>query len=153
LKIRLIALVGAVLALALIAAGCGDDDDTSTTTLTKAQFVKQGNAICEAGNKEIDSEFEQFADENKIDQSKPPTDAQLEEVAEEFLLPSISKQIDEIRALGAPEGDEDSVNAFLDSAEAEVEEIEGDPGLLAGDAFTEVNKEARAIGLVACAEG
>jgi hypothetical protein len=152
LKTRRIALVGAVLAFALIVVGCGDDDDTSTVALTKAQFVKEGNAICKAGNEEINSEFEKFADENNVNQRKQPTDAQLEEIAEEFLLPSISEQIEEVRALGAPEGEEDAVNAFLDNAEAEVEEIEGDPSLLAEDTFVEVNKEARALGLTACSE-
>ena len=42
--------------LGLIAAGCGGNDDESsdtgtdsTTALTKAEFLKQGNAICQQG--------------------------------------------------------------------------------------------------------
>ena len=151
MKIRLIALIGTGLAIALVAAGCGDD--SSTTALTKAEFVKQGNAICKAGNEEIDREFEKFAEDNKLGKNKPPTNAQLEEAAEEFLLPSVSRQIDEVRALGAPEGQEEAVEAFLDNAEAEVEEIEEDPGKISESSlFAEVNKEGRALGLTACAE-
>jgi hypothetical protein len=150
LKIRFIALIGAAFAIVLVAAGCGDD--SSTTALTKAEFVQRGNAICKAGNEEIDREFEKFAEDHKLAQNKPPTSAQLEEAAEEFLLPSVSRQIDEVRALGAPEGQEETVEAFLDNAEAEVETIEEDPGKLNEDAFAAVNKEARALGLTACAE-
>ena len=153
MKKGIFALIAATMAIALVAAGCGDsDDDTTTASITKAEFLKQGNAICKAGNDEIDSEFEKFAEENNLSEDEEPTQAQFEEAAEDFLLPSVSRQVEEVRALGVPEGEEDAVNAFLDSAEAEVEAIEADPSLLEGDAFEDVNKEADAIGLSACSE-
>ncbi len=148
----ILTLIAAAMVIALVVAGCGSDDGTTTASISKAQFLKEGNAICTAGNEEINSEFEKFAKENKLTQNKEPTDAQFEEAAEDFLLPSVSRQIEEVRALGAPEGEEDAVNAFLDSAEAEVEKIENDPSLISGNVFVGVNKEAKALGLTACAE-
>jgi hypothetical protein len=62
------ALTCGVLAVSLFAIGCGGGDDTTETTasLTKAQFVKQGNAICENGNREIDASFEEFTKEHNL---------------------------------------------------------------------------------------
>ena len=155
MNLRLIALIGAVMIIALIAAGCGDsdDDDTTTASLTKAEFLKQGNAICSAGNREIEADFEAFAKENNLE-NKAPSDAQFEEIAESTLIPSVSKQVEELRALGVPSGEEDQVDTLLDNAEEAVEELEEDPGSLSGneDPFADVNQEARAYGLTACGE-
>ena len=52
---RLIALLAGVMAIAIIAAGCGSSSDDSTDTtvvvLTKTEFIKQGDAICAKGGK------------------------------------------------------------------------------------------------------
>jgi hypothetical protein len=149
---RFIALIVAVAAFAVVVAGCGSSDSTtdSTASLSKAEFVKQGNAICAAGNKEINAGFEELSFNKKTG----PTEAQIEEVAEDTLVPSVTKQIGEIRALGAPSGEEEAVETFLENAEKDVEDVEEDPSSVAGngDPFAGVNKEAKAIGLDACAE-
>ena len=44
--------------------------------------------------------------------------------AEEVVIPSVRKQIDEIKELGAPEGEEEKVEAFLENAEAQLEKGE-----------------------------
>src|SRR5262245_30219656 len=122
-------------ALALVAAGCGSDDDTTATTaaLTKAQFLKQGNQICSEGNKEINAGFEEFAEENNIPKNKRPSDAQLEEVAETVLIPSVSDQVEGIKELGAPEGEEEQVEEITDAAEEAIEEGEEDPAVLVSE--------------------
>ena len=57
-----------MLALGLIAAGCGDDDDESSDTgtdavtaaaLTKEEYLAQGNQICKQGNAETDAAAQQ----------------------------------------------------------------------------------------------
>jgi hypothetical protein len=146
------------LAMGLIAAGCGDDDDESSDTgtdtvtaaPTKQEFLQQGNAICKRGGEEIDAAGEQTFG------SGQPTPQELEAFASQTLIPGIQDQIDEIRALGAPEGDEDKVNSMLDKAEDAVDELEADPqGAFreGNDPFAEVNKELAAYGLTTCAEG
>jgi hypothetical protein len=150
LNFRLIALIGAVMAFAAIAAGCGSSDSTtdSTASLTKAEFLKQGNAICAAGNEEINAGFNKF-----LPKGKQPSKAELDEAMETVLIPSISKQVEEIRALGAPEGEEEAVEDFLAGAEEELEKGEEEPASLATNAsFSKTNREGKAIGLTSCAE-
>jgi hypothetical protein len=142
-----------VLAIGVIAAGCGSSSD-STSSLTKAEFIKQADAICTAGNKSDEAEFEAYAKENGLE-NKEPSDAQKEELVTDVVLPSISKQGEEISALGAPSGEEDQVNAIVDGIEGAVEEAEGDPSVvLSGPGpFKEVDKLAKDYGLTVCGQG
>lgn len=116
--LRSLALPATVAAFAI--AGCGGGDDSSTTTastgasaapLSSAEFVKQGNAICAAGNKTLDAAAQ------KIFTSQNPSDAQLQQFAD-AAVPSIQGQIDAIRALPAPSADADAVTTFLDTAQS-----------------------------------
>ena len=153
---RLFVFFVTVLAGAMLVAGCGSSDDNdSTTALSKAEFVKQGNAICRKGNEEIEEGFEEFAKEKNLGKNKEPSEADFEEAAETVLVPGVSKQIDGLRALGAPEGDEGEVDQLLTGAEEALEEIEGDPAKATeenGGPFVKVNKEAREYGLTVCGE-
>ncbi len=133
--VRLPAAAAALIAITLIAVGCGsgDDDGTddgttgATASLTKAEFVEQGNEICAEGNEELESGIQEFAEENGLSGNDQPTEEQVEELAGDILLPSIAKQVEGLRDLGAPSGEEKEVNAFLDKAESTVEEVEADP--------------------------
>ena len=154
---RLIALLIAAAAVAFVAAGCGSDSSTtdSTASLTKAEFLKRGNAICAAGNKEINAGFEKFFKENEFSKKNQPTQADFEEGAEEIVIPSVRKQIDELKELEAPEGEEEKFETLFENAEAQLEKGEEDTSLLTdenSDLFAGVNKEAKALGLGSCAE-
>ena len=150
-------LVGAAL-IAVLAAGCGSSDDSTTGgsdegSLSKAEFVKQGNQICAQGSKDINVEFEEFTQENGISETKAPAKDVQEEAVEEILIPSIGRQIDEVKALGTPEGDEGEVEALIVAEEEVLEEAEEDPiALLEGGSAKEkeANKLASAYGLTAC---
>jgi len=150
----LLALLAGALAVALVATGCGSSSD-STTSLTKAEFIKEGNAICTKGNDKIESEYEAFSKEHNLSETKAPSMAVQEEAAEDILVPLVSSQVEEIRALGTPEGDEGEVDEILTGAEEAVEEGEEDPATLIGNEpgkFKEVNKQAREYGLTVCGE-
>jgi hypothetical protein len=151
----------AVIAALVIVAGCGGGSDSSSSTeattssLTKAEFLKQGNAICAKGNKEIEEGFEEFGKEHGFSKKKQPTQAELEEAAEEVLIPNIRREIDGIRALGAPSGEEAEVEAVLAAAETGLEKGEEDPGVMIEEGegpFKEANKLSREYGLVKCGE-
>jgi hypothetical protein len=156
---RLIGLLVVVAAVGLLA-GCGSSDDDGTTdssaSLTKADFVTQGNEICTEGNEEIESGIEGFAEENGLSGNDQPTEEQVEELATDILIPSVAKQVEELRDLGAPSGEEKEVNAFLDKAESTVEEVEADPSLITDEEgespFASVNREATSLGLTTCGE-
>jgi hypothetical protein len=172
---RLMAVASLVLALALIAAGCGDDDDETTTAATTTpttttagatgatgatgeplsheEFVAQADAICEAGDEEIDSQAQEFFPEGGS-----PGTAEEEAFVSEVLVPNIQEQIDGIRALTPPEGDEDEVAAILDAAQDAIDQLEDDPSAITGagsgpDPFAEANQLARDYGLKVCGQG
>jgi hypothetical protein len=150
--------------IALVAAGCGgdDDDDTAATTttaatgaaggepLSKQQFISEANAICKQGNKEIDQ-----AAREVFDRGNPPSQEEQEQFITEQALPNTQAQIDGIRALTPPEGDEEQITTILDEAQQVVDELEQDPSSLTEggqDPFADVNKQLREYGITACAE-
>ena len=163
---RITALLALALAAGLIAAGCGDDDDDETTAatttteagatgatgaatgepLTKAEFIKQADAACAAGDKRIDAAFRGLG-------SNEPSDQELEQVVTDTVVPEIQGEIDAIRALTPPEGDEDEIAAILDAAQEALDEIEQDPSSLAnGNPFKEANQLAQDYGLKVCGQ-
>ena len=137
--------------LAVVGAGvkCGGD---SGPPLTADEFAKQGNAICAKGNKEIEANFEEFAKKHNLSEKSQPTEAELSEFSEEILVPTVRKQLSEIRALGIPSGDEGEVEGILSAVEEALEEAEKNPAILAEEeaaAFKKVNKLSREYGGVA----
>jgi hypothetical protein len=139
-----------ILALALLAAGCGggDGDDASAeTAITKAEFVKQGNAICQKATEKFSRQAEALLEELGADESpgdRPATD----------LVSLLETEADEIRALGAPAGDEAEVDAILSGIEQTADSLESGEG--SGDgtsAYAQAEKPADAYGLDACPLG
>lgn len=157
---RLIAALFGVLAIAVAGAGCGSSsdsssggDESSASALTKPEFIKAADAICEEGNENIEGEAEEFAEENEID-TKKPTTAQQEEVVSEVVAPAIREQAEGISALGAPSGEEETVEAIVAAVEAGAEEAEEEPSVLisgeGGGPFEEANELANEFGLKVC---
>jgi hypothetical protein len=141
-------LLVAVMAMGLIAAGCGDDDDGGDDggeALSKEEYLAQGNAICKEGDAEINAAFEQAFGNSQ------PTPEQIESVVTETMIPNIQAQIDDLRE-GIPEGDEDQVNEMLDEAELALQDVTEDPSLATGDQdpFADVSAQLDEYGLTAC---
>ena len=146
---------------AIFVAGCGGDDDTSSTTgtsgasgvsgaaLSEDEFVSQANAICKAGEKELNAQIQDTFG------GQQPSDAELEQFVNDTLVPSIQGQIDGVRALVPPEDIADDVTSFLDESEDALGQIQDDPSLVqASDSegpFAQSNQDAKALGLTECA--
>jgi hypothetical protein len=148
----------ALMALAAIVAGCGDSDDSgdgtteATEALTKAEFIKQGDAICEEANEQNETEAEEFAEDNGFTLEKA-TDEQLEDAITEVLVPSLNQQAEDIAALGAPEGDEDRVEEIVVSLESGADEIEEKPSLaFEGEPLKESRRLAGDYGFKVCGQ-
>lgn len=152
---RLIVMLAGVVAIASIAAGCGGSDESTETAASpsKAEFIKQGDAICKKGEEALEEEASEFAKENGIDKSKP-TEAQQEEVVREVVAPALLRQGEELRELPAPSGEEDEVEAIFSALEDGAEKMEADPkGLLEGSNPVEkASKLARQYGFQECGE-
>jgi hypothetical protein len=150
----LLAALAALVALAAVVAGCGGGDDTTdeTATLTKAEFIKQGDAICKKGNDQSEKEAEEFAEDNDFSLEKASKD-QLEEAVSEVLVPNLERQAEELAALGAPEGDEEKVEEIVVSLEDATGEIEDDPGVVfEGGVLDKPGKLAKDYGFKVCGE-
>jgi hypothetical protein len=143
-------LVGVVV-IAAVATGCGGGDDDDS--LTKAEFTKQGNAICLQSENEKNEDLQDaLSNPEKYDVEQRNAKGELE-LLEKVALPPIVKMTEELAALGAPSGEEEKVEAVIAAFEEEIEKIEANPQSVVsgtGGEFTEANKLAREIGLRAC---
>ena len=131
-------------------AACGGDDETVTTDstqgtpLSESDFTSQANAICAAGNQEVDSAI--------ADLGQSPSKDEITAFASDTLVPSIQGQINDIAALGAPEGQTEQVDTFLEDAQDTLDDLEANPEKAEDDQlFADVNKQADALGLTECA--
>ena len=157
MKTKFAVAVAAIAALAI--AGCGGGSSSSTTgasgtsgaqgaALSKSEFLAKGNAVCAKGNQALN------AAGNKAFSSGQPTQADEEKFVTDTVIPNIQAQIDGIKALPPPSGDEDQVNAIVAAAQSALDKGKQDPSLLTGqsgsDPFTQANKLADAYGLTKC---
>jgi hypothetical protein len=139
--------VASLLAVGALAAGCGgsDDNDSSTSNLSKAEWIAKADAICQQGNQEIDNAANQQFGHQK------PTAAEVQQFATETALPNTQSQVDKIKALGAPSGDEDQVNKILDTVQADIDKANA-AGDIESSTFADGNALARQYGLKVCGQ-
>jgi hypothetical protein len=138
--------IAVTVAVGLSVAGCGGSSTSSTATaLSKPQFLAQGNAICAQGNQRLGAAQKALGNR--------PSQAQIAAYVTGTFVPSIQSQIDGIRALGAPSGEQATVKTMLDIAQTDLNRVKGNPALLAGGSppFADFAKLAHPYGLTACA--
>jgi hypothetical protein len=167
---RALAALVAVLAIAAAVAGCGGGSDSTSsggdtggdTTAqssgpapTKAQFVKEADAICTKSDTALNSEIESYAKENGIPSNKEPSKDQQVEIYEAVVLPNVSQQSDEIGELTPPEGDEETIEELVSSLSEGVEEAEADPQQLVEgkNPLADATSQAKAYGMTVCGQG
>ena len=143
----LIAVILGVLAVGLIA-GCGSSD--SSSSLTKAEFIKQGDAICEKVHKKIEDEFSVLLKKGSL--KGGGGNKAVEEFTATKLTPILRSEAEELRDLGAPSGEEDAVNAILDPFEEGLEELESPSATASTNpvGINEANTQAKKYGLKFC---
>jgi hypothetical protein len=160
----------AVAVSALIVAGCGDDDDSSgdqgnaggageTTavqagSLSKNEFIKRADAICTATIDKRDADFPAYAKRNDIQLSRAEFLERASELANEFYVPRYRKQLEDLRALGVPKGDEEEIEEIFNAMEQTVDEIQEQPKafVLNPNPFGPISEAAREYGFKICAE-
>lgn len=132
----------------------GKEAPVHSSSLSKEEFIAQAGAIC---TKEKTAGLEAMG--NYVKQHPGATGqgkvALIGEALQKVFLPSIQRQVDQIRALGAPEGEEQEVEAFLDALQEAVDQAsQGTPsGGKFGKAFASSAALAHEYGLTACAYG
>jgi hypothetical protein len=130
----------------------GEDDEASSGPLTKPQFVKQADAICEkvpVRYRELLGELEK---ENKKDGKSKPSVAEGNLAA---AVPPLPEAAEELEALSPPSGDEQEVEAMIAALESAAEGLEAKPtSALSGpqSPFAEFQKLTGAYGLKVCSQ-
>jgi hypothetical protein len=138
-------------------AGCGSSSKSSsssstsaatatTASITKAEFLAKGNAICAAGNRQRVGVGKALGNN--------PSRSQVVNFVEKGFVPGIQSTIDQLRALGAPAGDQAKVTSMLDLAQADLNKVKANPVELLGGpgAFHGFAIQAHAYGLTQCAK-
>jgi hypothetical protein len=135
-------LVGAMLALSLIMGGCGSSESDDEATPSKGEFILAANSICTTG---VDLEPRRAL-------GRHPSPTEFARFVRGVVLPTIQDEVDGIRALIPPEGDEEQISAILDSAQAAIDQIEAHPTALNAkpNPFRESTRLAHSYGLEAC---
>ena len=144
---RTFAILIGVLALAGVAAGCGGDDSDS---LTKAEFVKQGDAMCEEVNNDARAELGAFIAKARGSKGGV-TPSQEEELVTTVIVPLFQQQLDGLNELGTPEGDAEA-EEIIKGMEEVLAEAEANPVGLAssGDPYGKSEQLALDYGFKSC---
>jgi hypothetical protein len=149
--------VAATLIVGLGVAGCGGSSkSTSSSTgsnahLSKAEFLKRGNAICKRGNDRLNAEGNKLFGKGH----KRPTAAQQRQFTQSAIA-IIQGEINGVRGLPAPTGDRARINKIADAAQKDLDKVKAHPALLTSDKsdpFKDANKLSNAYGLTACGSG
>lgn len=162
MNIRGVFVVATVVAALLLAAGCGSSDSSGsdevtvqTGSLSKAEFVKKADSICEAARSEFLTKYTSFVEGHKSDIGDEQKEvALLGEVVDSYLAPSVEKQVEQISELGAPKAYAPEVASFLNALQKRTEEARDEPTGVTKTPypFKKAENIAAKVGMKGCAE-
>ncbi len=153
----------AILAAGLVLAACGssNDNSSSTTGTSKAEFVRKATAVCLKGNARIGRavhdalKVQARLAHKRNEPIGPPTGAVIAKLGEDA-IPTIQKELDQIRALGPAPGAEHKIKALLDEEQSAVDNVRADPAQFGSQSKTapfRTSKVAEDYGLSFCGFG
>ena len=165
----------------LLAAGCGDEEgapaggattgaeasdgqgesadgaagELEPTSESKAEYTAKANALCKKRKRQIQADLMRIfkeVQEEEGSQSQQQQQAGLRKLVEEAVAPGLEAEAEELRELGAPDGDEAQVEEVLAAIEALVAEMRETPQAFATNpaAFEKAQRPARKYGIGAC---
>jgi hypothetical protein len=137
----------------LVLAGCGGSGGDSTEPpLTKAQYIKQADAIC---NKVYEKQLSALAVYGKKHPKPRPTRSPQAAAIVAAALPPTKVGIEEIKSLNRPAADKQAIDSMLDEIDAAIKETEEHPTMLVAgvkNPFEKVNQRAAKYGFEACSQ-
>ena len=159
--------LGASVALVIVVlvAGCGGgggsasagDAESRTPTVqanslsTKA-FLKKANALCKQTKTRSQIGYVHYAEAHKVPSSGSGLTAKAAEFVTTVFTPIYQDQIDKLRALGAPRGDEAKITSIIEAMERGLAQSKAHPlGFIrSAPFFSEASKLSIAYGLGEC---
>lgn len=140
------------MALPLALSACGGGSGEAAATLTKARFLRKGNAICARGGRELIKLSVEGWKKYRVKEHH--TSQAVEDELVRSMLPVRKEEVRRIRALGLPRGEGKRVQRVLAAWEEGIEKGEADPHSLResgpGSAFYESSAMGIDYGLVKC---
>lgn len=122
----------------------GSGGDVPVSNLSKIQFTKQASKICAQERKRAVAR----ASRNSAGDSNSP-DA-FQQVLEQTLVPTLEADVNRLRELGAPSGEEAQVESLLASMETAIAAINGEASEDIGKALQRQSKQAASLGVPLC---
>lgn len=160
MRVRILALLAGGLLSVLLVAGCGGDSGAGATTappLSKAEFIKRADAACTQRVEEARTKFFAYGRSvAKANESPAEREEHVTTVAETIIVPELRQQIADVRALGAPKGDEGQVSAILSAIEKGIAKAKAHPKQAIEESeilLEPAGKLAKAYGLQVCGTG
>lgn len=150
--------LGLVIAVAF-AFGCGNGEDEATSAdetasapLTKAQFIKQADAICAKNRKQRELEIANW--QRNYPEGRAKAEVNVDAALKEVIGPSYKLKAEGLETLAPPAQDQAAVSLLIKrlSKAAEILEEEGAGGRIRSK-LSHFEKEAIAYGLNACSYG
>jgi hypothetical protein len=157
---RVLSLIATLTAL-LFAVGCGSSGSEEVTvqtgSLSKAEFIKKADAICEAARSEFLAKLSRFFKVHEKTLVNDPAESKevlLPEVLESLLQPNIEGQVEQISTLGAPKDYAPEVADFLNALQDRMDKaLENPPGFTTTPTpFVVAENIARRVALKGCSE-
>jgi predicted small secreted protein len=148
-----LALIAAVAMAASLLAGCGGggEDSSSGKSISKEDFIAKADAICAKGTKRLQAAI--FAALKNPRNLTKVSEAQQIDIVKTAMVPNVSREAEELRALDVPEGDEEKIDAMIGALEEGVETAEQDPQAVTQSSdvvFGISSRIAAEYGLTAC---
>lgn len=127
----------------------GDESSAQDEGESNAQFIAEANAICAKGTSEIQGQMQSYLT-RKV--SKGEESVVQGEIVNEVVAPVLEGEIEDIRALGLPPGDEEQVEAIFTAMQAVIDQASDDPPafMQQKEPFEEPEGLAKSYGLSAC---
>lgn len=150
---------------ALLLAGCGGDGGEEagtanvgdvavpTGSLPKERFIERADAVCKDTIKRRDAAFKAYLRRTGLTVNTIDVVEHADPLSRVYVS-VYRKHLDRLRALGAPEGDEEEVGEILTGMQQILDEIEAQPRdfVLNPNPFGPVSGPARDYGFRVCAE-
>lgn len=127
-----------------------DGGESASKPLTKLEFIREGDSMCATVPPTYQENSQKLAKENKA-QGKPK--ASLAEVNLKAAVPPIHTLAEGFEGLAPPTGDEDEVEAIIDSLDAAAKGLEAEPTApLSGpkSPFAEFQELSKKYGFKSC---
>jgi hypothetical protein len=144
-------------AISALVGGCGGEEDGrgGGSASSDAQFLAEANAVCERENAGLAEEVSDFVARRKA--AELPRGMLYAALAHTVLLPRVERQLEAIRALGLPRGEEERIGEMLFAEQIAIDELATSARIRAFAAiereFAESARMLRAYGLTSCVNG